>query len=1129
MSSSSTRIRYSTKAALLHYYNIDDIDSPKDYMEQIKLELGNIDDVLRNAIGKLSVKDLGLEWEEDKRYRYVLKPLLAVKIPKRFNRLRLFIDPSEFNPKVPLMNSKYEQMAIIRHEFEADSVVVEVKENIADNDILYYGPRTISWERVKSEDIIKRIKQATKISTVTGDELKLVDIREKTDHYIVFFDSSQELRLQSNEIIVDRKRINVELLKPPKDIYEIRIRNRSIEILKKEIKGRKIFIDARIRIKDRIVADSKGYLYKCSLLHSKEDACRGVWIVLKEPREEELEGKSKIDLFFELINSALEEEVLEEPDADPRNKELRIKVLRKDYEENRLCLERLPGSKRIYPPKNDYQLRMQRKAIKVLMYSPFPEHRGLLRLFEDRERAVFPSFSDKYKEEDIEWLILTDPNYEGTDKQREFVVKALNTPDFMFLEGPPGSGKTTAISELIYQLLRRGKRVLLVASTHVAVDNVIEKLEEYFRDKEGLMANGIVPLRIGREEVVSEDIRKYHIDRRKEKMYKILEDENWFRQLPDEEKERVVENLVMMSSNLVCGTTIGILQYPSFKRAYIEKRYPFPEFDYMIIDEASKTTLPEFLVPAIYAKRWIVIGDIKQLSPYVDILPLRVNLSSVIKDYALKRALQIYLQLIFHRRGTKGFRPPNFIYIDRLNVVRKLAEIIPKKIYEKHRDNKYKLKIAFVVPSENRKEFQKIGNVKNEYVMINIFDENDFKRGGVTLGKLLDTDIIFAVKKIFNQYYRYFPVSHILVHHGGSLEKHPHNFRHLYWFRWFVERRGREPYKLRIGRQILDDFMAIQDELAEALMKDWGHELAWRFKRLEELRLVKEEERSKGYYTASFYALLPPRNENPRIDGKIKIIGQVFMTSVITCFYDGMSPDWHIKRVKTSISHGMPNDAKKDRFLRLAYQHRMHPDISLIPRKLFYNEEALRDGSNVKGEGRQWSYGRYKYRVVWFNVHGRTEKNRNEAEARILLRELEKFVSWAVKQEKKFQVMILSFYENQRKLIRDLLREKYPENRRKQTRFKIKGIDVRVYTVDKAQGREADIVFLSMVRNKRVGFLDSPNRLNVALTRARYQLVIIGNHDFFKTQKHSYILWRVAEEIEKNFEVINEGEKFGRI
>ena len=42
--------------------------------------------------------------------------------------------------------------------------------------------------------------------------------------------------------------------------------------------------------------------------------------------------------------------------------------------------------------------------------------------------------------------------------------------------GPPGSGKTTAICELVLQLAKQGKRALLCASTHVAVDNVLERI-----------------------------------------------------------------------------------------------------------------------------------------------------------------------------------------------------------------------------------------------------------------------------------------------------------------------------------------------------------------------------------------------------------------------------------------------------------------------------------------------------------------------------------------------------------------------------------------------------------------------------------------------------------------------------
>jgi superfamily I DNA and/or RNA helicase len=51
--------------------------------------------------------------------------------------------------------------------------------------------------------------------------------------------------------------------------------------------------------------------------------------------------------------------------------------------------------------------------------------------------------------------------------------------------------------------------------------------------------------------------------------------------------------------------------------------------------------------------------------------------------------------------------------------------------------------------------------------------------------------------------------------------------------------------------------------------------------------------------------------------------------------------------------------------------------------------------------------------------------------------------------------------------------------------------------VDRFQGREADLVMLSMRNTRRVGFLDSPNRLNVGLTRARQQLVVFGNADYF--------------------------------
>ena len=74
--------------------------------------------------------------------------------------------------------------------------------------------------------------------------------------------------------------------------------------------------------------------------------------------------------------------------------------------------------------------------------------------------------------------------------------------------------------------------------------------------------------------------------------------------------------------------------------------------------------------------------------------------------------------------------------------------------------------------------------------------------------------------------------------------------------------------------------------------------------------------------------------------------------------------------------------------------------------------------------------------------------------------------------------------------------------------------DVRVGTVDGFQGQEADVVVLSCVRTQNLGFLADERRLNVALTRARRALLVVGDADALRKKKGAWRArsWRTQRE-----------------
>lgn len=88
------------------------------------------------------------------------------------------------------------------------------------------------------------------------------------------------------------------------------------------------------------------------------------------------------------------------------------------------------------------------------------------------------------------------------------VNRAINSNDFHLIIGPPGTGKTYVIKEIILQMAKLNQKVLLTAWTNIAVDNILGRINEISEDK---------ILRIGSKKDISPKNMKYTLfERRKE-------------------------------------------------------------------------------------------------------------------------------------------------------------------------------------------------------------------------------------------------------------------------------------------------------------------------------------------------------------------------------------------------------------------------------------------------------------------------------------------------------------------------------------------------------------------------------------------------------------------------------------
>jgi len=178
---------------------------------------------------------------------------------------------------------------------------------------------------------------------------------------------------------------------------------------------------------------------------------------------------------------------------------------------------------------------------------------------------------------------------------------------------------------------------------------------------------------------------------------------------------------------------------------------------------------------------------------------------------------------------------------------------------------------------------------------------------------------------------------------------------------------------------------------------------------------------------------------------------------------------------------------------RLEVQYRMHPQLSKFPSNFFY-EGSLQNG--VNGEDRklniEFPWPQPDIPMMFYVATGQEEiagsgtSFLNRTEAASVEKIATKFLKAGIKPE---QIGVVTPYEGQRSFLVQYMQYQGSLHSKIYQ-------ELEIASVDAFQGREKDIIIISCVRSNEhqgIGFLADPRRLNVALTRAKYAVIVVGN------------------------------------
>ncbi|KAK3984142.1 P-loop containing nucleoside triphosphate hydrolase protein [Cladorrhinum sp. PSN332] len=219
------------------------------------------------------------------------------------------------------------------------------------------------------------------------------------------------------------------------------------------------------------------------------------------------------------------------------------------------------------------------------------------------------------------------------ESQKDAIRFALASKEIALIHGPPGTGKTHTLIELILQMLKKGLRVLVCGPSNISVDNIVERLAPH---KVPLIRLGhparLLPsvlnhsldvlTRTSEAGAIVKDVRA-EMDAKQASIRKtrngkerraIYADLKELRKEYRQREKKCVSNFVR-ESKVVLATLHGAGGF----------QLRDEQFDVVIIDEASQALEAQCWVPLLSAKKAVCAGDHLQLPPTIKSLNIKAG------------------------------------------------------------------------------------------------------------------------------------------------------------------------------------------------------------------------------------------------------------------------------------------------------------------------------------------------------------------------------------------------------------------------------------------------------------------------------------------------------------------------